>query len=292
MPDSPLDLNLVHCFTIAAEHRHFGRAADALHTTQPSLSRQIARLEKQIGARLFDRTSHGNHLTPAGEVFLPLAQRLLQDASRAATLTRAAQAGRLVVGYPSGILITAIIRSLRHAHPDADVQALHLTPAEPRAALLDRRVDAAVARMPFVADGLDVLPLYEEQRFVVLPLDHPLAGKESVTLEDIAHEPMPAMPDTEPLRRAFWRLEPRPDGSLAPDAPDAGRYEDKFEMVASGEGVLLAGEAQVRSLRPDLTAVALTGVEPVPVVLATRAEDDHPLLPDLRRAAQEHLDLK
>ncbi|CCB71043.1 protein of unknown function (plasmid) [Streptantibioticus cattleyicolor NRRL 8057 = DSM 46488] len=53
-----LDLRLVQCFTVVAEHRHFGRAAEALHTTQPSLSRQIRRLEQQVGVRLLDRTTH------------------------------------------------------------------------------------------------------------------------------------------------------------------------------------------------------------------------------------------
>jgi DNA-binding transcriptional LysR family regulator len=70
-PPTTFDLRLVWCFTVVADYRHFGRAAEALHTTQPSLSRQIHRLEQQLGARLFERTPHGNHLTEAGEVFLP-----------------------------------------------------------------------------------------------------------------------------------------------------------------------------------------------------------------------------
>ncbi|CAL9328771.1 HTH-type transcriptional regulator HdfR [Streptomyces sp. enrichment culture] len=66
-----LDLRLVQCFTVVAEHQHFGRAAEALHTTQPSLSRQIRRLEQQVGARLLDRTTHGTRLSEAGETRLP-----------------------------------------------------------------------------------------------------------------------------------------------------------------------------------------------------------------------------
>ncbi|HXO23759.1 MAG TPA: LysR family transcriptional regulator, partial [Streptosporangiaceae bacterium] len=66
MPDKPppdLDLRLVRYFTMVAEHRHFGRAAAALHLAQPSLSRQIQRLEQQLGARLLDRTPQGSQLT-------------------------------------------------------------------------------------------------------------------------------------------------------------------------------------------------------------------------------------
>lgn len=73
-----LDLRLVGYFAAVAEHRHFGRAAGALRVAQPSLSRQIRRLEQQIGVRLFDRTPQSTRLTEAGEVFLPRAKALLE----------------------------------------------------------------------------------------------------------------------------------------------------------------------------------------------------------------------
>ena len=158
MPDPPtppvhLDLRLVQCFTIVAEHRHFGRAAAALHTTQPSLSRQIYRLEQQVGARLLDRSPRGTGLTEAGQVFLPLATTLLCSATQAMARTRAAaQPTRITVGYTTNIIVTPAVRELRHRHPDADVHTVHLAWNEPRAALLDHRVDAVVTRLPFPAD--------------------------------------------------------------------------------------------------------------------------------------------
>jgi DNA-binding transcriptional LysR family regulator len=83
-PGSPvmdLDLRLVSYFVVVAEHRHFGRAAAALRVAQPSLSRQIRRLEQQLGVRLLDRTSQGTGPTEAGEVFLPRAKALLRSAA-------------------------------------------------------------------------------------------------------------------------------------------------------------------------------------------------------------------
>src|SRR6201999_1077912 len=77
-----LDLRLVGYFVAVAEHRHFGRAAAALRVAQPSLSRQIRRLEQQIGVRLFDRTPQSTRLTEAGEVFLPRAKALLRSAAQ------------------------------------------------------------------------------------------------------------------------------------------------------------------------------------------------------------------
>ena len=126
-PAIDLDLRLVRYFTVVAEHRHFGRAAEALHITQPSLSRQIRHLEQQLGARLLDRTPQGSQLTEAGEVFLPLARALLRSAAQAAAAhpgRRPAQPGhhRLHVEphrHPRGARAAP-------PHPDADVQTLHL----------------------------------------------------------------------------------------------------------------------------------------------------------------------
>src|ERR1700761_9464756 len=122
-----LDLRLVGYFVAVADHRHFGRAAAALLIAQPSLSRQIRRLEQQIGVRLFDRTPQSTRLTDAGEVFLPRAKALLRTAAQATAQARdAAQPSRITIGYTPCMIITPALRALRHDHPDADVQALHL----------------------------------------------------------------------------------------------------------------------------------------------------------------------
>ncbi|MGV9319076.1 LysR family transcriptional regulator [Streptomyces sp. NPDC003660] len=283
-----LDLRLVRYFTVVAEHRHFGRAATALHITQPSLSRQVRRLERELGVELLDRTPQGTRLTEAGEVFLPHAEALLRAARQAATEARAAaEPSRITIGYTTGVLVTPAVRELRRKFPDADVRATHLRWHEAREALLGHRVDALVARLPFASDGLRVSVLYDEPRVVVVPLDHRLAGKESVTLDDIADEPLPRVPD--PLWDAFWRIDPRPDGRPAPDGPFIGDIEDKFELVASGQALAIAAAAPGMPARPDLTAIPLHGVEPCHVALATRAGDSGRLLAAFRRCAESLL---
>jgi DNA-binding transcriptional LysR family regulator len=283
-----LDLRLVRYFTVVAEQCHFGRAATALHITQPSLSRQVQRLEQEVGARLFDRTSQGTRLTEAGEAFLPRAKALLRSAAQATAHARAAaEPHRITVGFTSGLIVTAAVRALRHRRPDADVQTAHLDWGDIRAAILDHRVDAVVTRLPFPTDGLHVTVLHDEPRVLVVPLDHRLAGKESVTLDDIADEPLPRVAD--PVRNAFWRIDPRPDGRPAPDGPLIEAMEDKFELVAAGEAVAISARTVGTFLRPDLVAIPLEGVEPSHVVLATRAGDRGRLVTAFRKAAQEHL---
>jgi DNA-binding transcriptional LysR family regulator len=284
-----LDLRLVRYFTVVAAHRHFGRAAAELLIAQPSLSRQIRSLEQQLGARLFDRTPQGTALTAAGEVFLPKARALLRAAAQAAAATKAAaDPSRITIGYTIGLIITPAIRNLRRQHPDADVQSLHLNWDEPRAALLDHRVDAVVTRLPLKTDGLHVTILYDEPRLLLVPADHRLAGKESVTLDDIANEPIPRLPD--PAWNAYWRIDPRPDGRPAPDGPLVNAYEDKTELIAAGDAVaIIPGRLDGMQLRPDLTTIPLHGVDPSHVVVATRADDRGRLVAAFRKSARDCL---
>ncbi|HYQ35991.1 MAG TPA: LysR family transcriptional regulator, partial [Mycobacterium sp.] len=203
-PIVDLDLRLVGYFVVVAEHRHFGRAASALRVAQPSLSRQIRRLEQQLGVRLLDRTPQGTRLTEAGEVFLPRAKALLRSASQAAAQARAAaQPSRIVIGYTTGLIVTPAVRELRREHADADAQVLHLDWDQARDALLDHRVDAVVTRLPFPTDQLHVTILYDEPRVLAVAVDHRLAVRKSVTLEDIADEPMPRVRHSDPAWSAF-----------------------------------------------------------------------------------------
>jgi DNA-binding transcriptional LysR family regulator len=289
-PAADLDLRLVRYFVAVADHRHFGRAAATLRIAQPSLSRQIRRLEHQLGARLLDRKPQGTQLTQAGEVFLRHARALLRSASEAAGSTRAAAVSRrITIGYTRGVIVTPAVRDLRHRHPDAEVVVSALDWAAPHAALLEHRADAVVARLPFRTDKLHVTVLYTEPRVLVVPLDHRLAGKESVTLDDIADEPLPRVRDGDPEWSAFWRLEPRPDGRPAPDGPIIEALDDKFEVIAAGQAVAISVGAYGGTLRPDLTVVPLEGVEPTHVVLATRADDRNPLVAAFGKSARAHL---
>ena len=288
-PAADLDLRLVRYFTAVADHGHFGRAAAALHVGQPSLSRQIRHLEKQLGARLIDRGPQGSRLTEAGEVFLPRAKALLHSATLAAATTRAAaQPDRITIGYTSDLIVTTAVREMRRRHPTADVHTLHLSWNQPSAALLDHQVDVAVARLPFPTDQLHVTALYDEPRVVVVPVHHRLAGKESVTLADIADEPTPRLPDE--AWNAFWRVDPRPDGSPAPDGPLVVAVEDKLELIAGGQAVSIAPDSlHSHGLRPDLTTIPLRDVEPGHVVLATRSDDHRHLVAAFREIGETHL---
>lgn len=270
-PTDDLDLRLVRYFTVVAETRHFGRAAERLHIAQPHLSRRMQSLEQQLGARLLDRGPQGTCLTEAGEAFLPRARALLRSAAQAAAAARsAARPSRITVGHTIGIDIVEAVHGMHRRHPEVEVRTMRLDWGETRDALLARRVDAAVTRLPLITRDLHVTVLYDEPRELLVPVTHRLAGKKSVTLDDIADEPMPVLPD--PAWNAFWRVDPRPDGRPAPGGPAVEAPEDKVELIAAGQSVAIAAPG-FSGVRPDLATVPLLGVEPSRVVLAIRADE-------------------
>ncbi|MFD6917275.1 LysR family transcriptional regulator [Streptomyces virginiae] len=276
-----LELRLVRYFTVVAAHQHFGRAAADLHVAQPALSRQIQRLEKNLGARLLDRVPQGARLTPAGQRFLPKAQALLQAAREAELAVREqAETEHIAIGYVEDLVITVAVRELRRRYPDAEITTRYLS-CRDVGALSDKRVDALIARapLPLAADDVFTTPLYEEPRMLVVPRGHPLADRPSVTAEELAgKEAAPCAFET-----ADWtsyRL-------LGADMPPNESYEDKLELVASGRAIAVLPVGDRRSsLRPDLVTVPVEGSPPSQVVLVSRKGDPNPMIRNLRLVAK------
>lgn len=276
-----LELRLVRYFTVVAAHQHFGRAAADLHVAQPALSRQIQRLEKNLGARLLDRVPQGARLTPAGQRFLPRAQALLQAARQAELAVREqAETEHIAIGYVEDLVITAAVRELRRRHPDAEITTRYLS-CRDVGALSDKRVDALIARapLPLAADDVFTTPLYEEPRMLVVPRGHPLADRASVTAEELAGEEAAPCP-FETADWASYRI-------LGADVPPIESYEDKLELVASGRAIAVLPVGDRRSsLRPDLVTVPIEGSPPSQVVLVSRKGDPNPMIRNLQLVAK------
>ncbi|MFD7306694.1 LysR family transcriptional regulator [Promicromonospora sp. NPDC059942] len=275
--DLDLDLRLIRYFVAVAEHAGFGRAADALHLAQPSLSRQIQRLEHQLGARLLDRTPHGSVLTEAGTAFLPHARALLGQARRAAAVAREAGTSRtFTLGHTGGTDVGDVARALRARLPGTLVRTRHLEEASAAQALRDRAVDGLIARLPLPAEGLRVVPLYQERRVLAVSTAHPLAGRDGVTPGELDGEARVSCGATDEAWTSFWRLEDGGGTAPVPLAPSTVEtFEDKLELVAAGEAVAILPEGDRRlALWPGVTTVPIVGAEPVQVVAAYRPGPD------------------
>jgi DNA-binding transcriptional LysR family regulator len=292
-PGVDLDLRLVRYFTVVAEHLNFARAAAALHVAQPSLSRQIQRLEDVLGVRLLERTTQGSSLSAAGAAFLPQAQALLHAAHQATLAARAAAPPRTItIGYVEDLVITPAVRDLRRRHSDAYVRTRHLDLDEARA-LADRQVDVLVTRtpLPIPDDHLRITVLYDEPRVLLVPASHRLAGKESVSPDDFADEPLVACAGMAAAWTEFWRLAPRPDGNPAPLGPMVvDTFEDKLEVVADGRAItVVPADDRRATLRDDLATVPIDGIEPGQVAVVTRADDRNRLVAHFLESAKRCL---
>lgn len=283
-----LDLRLVRYFTVVAEHGDFDRAATALHLAQPSLSRQVQRLEEDLGVRLFDHTPQGSGLTEPGKAFLPRAQVLLESAKDAARAARDAEPPRAItIGHAGGLVITDVARELRRRHPEAKVTTRRLEWPDTRA-LPERRVDALIARKPlgFPTEHLRVTKLCDEGRSLVIPSTHRLAGKESVTMDELSAEELVACASTP----SIWST-PQQAGRPVPPAPASDdSFADKLELIATGDSLAIMPSGDLRdTVREDIALVPLEDAEPREVVLVARDHDPNPLLGPLQYVARTQL---
>lgn len=276
-----LDLRKLRYFVAVSDRLHFGRAAEDLHIAQPVLSRQIRALEKDLGASLFTRDSHGVELTEAGRQLLDDAGPLL--ASVRAVRRRVSVAGRgsrrLVIGFRTGIPVIPATRAFEARNPDVIVDVQRMEWDDQALMLLDGRVDVGYVRLPVDETGLRLTPLYTEPLMVALPADHRLAGKEVLSEADLDGEPLVwhADPSTRPTRR------PHPDSGLR-----ARGVEEKLEHVAAGRGITFVGRSEaVFHSRPDISYVPIPELAPEQVCLATAESRTSRLVDDFVAAAQE-----
>jgi DNA-binding transcriptional LysR family regulator len=143
------------------------------------LSRQIHRLEEQLGVALFARTSRSVELTDAGRELVSEGKALLASAEAARRRVRRAAEGVrvLTVGFFTGDPVTPAVRAFGAAHPEVVVDVVRVYWFDQTEVLFDGRADVAFVHLPVAEDGLRLMPLYDVPRVALLSCDHPLASR-------------------------------------------------------------------------------------------------------------------
>jgi DNA-binding transcriptional LysR family regulator len=175
MNDAAIELRHLRYFLAVADTLHFGRAAKKLGMAQPPLSQQIRRLEEMLGTPLFERTTRGVTLTPAGALLRERAAatlaRLAEDLEQTRRIARGEQ-GRLVIGFSGSVMFTelpAAIQQYRRTYPGVEVQLREMWTAEQLRALADGSIDVGLLRDGGRHPDLTITPLLREAFHAVLP---------------------------------------------------------------------------------------------------------------------------
>ncbi|MFK3979774.1 LysR family transcriptional regulator [Micromonospora sp. NPDC050397] len=190
-----MELRRLRYFAVLAEELHFTRAAERLRIAQPALSQQVRALERELGARLVDRTARGCVLTPVGVVVADEARTLLTQAGAARDRIAAAvrgQGGRLRLAYTRsarGGRVDALVARFRAENPYVEVAPETGWTAPNVAGLLSGRYDAAFVRPPVDEPGIRCHFVDTEELLLAVPADHPLAKRRRIPRELVVDEP-------------------------------------------------------------------------------------------------------
>jgi DNA-binding transcriptional LysR family regulator len=277
-----LDLRLLAYFVAVAEELHFGRAAARLHIAQPSLSVQIRKLEHGLGATLLIRDSRNVQLTQAGEVLLEESRRLLASADRVAALTRetahGANRGRFRVGFQANAaaeLTPQVLAAFQTMHPSLQVQMQSFDFSDPYVGLADGSVDVAFVRPPLlVHDWLGIETLFTEPRVLVVATSSPLAGLESVSVEQVLKEPFVARNAPERWRD-FWLATDARRGEPVRLGAEVVTVDECFEAILAERGVAFSQASTGRFYaRPGLAFVPVSDIPATPLSIAWRTDLD------------------
>jgi DNA-binding transcriptional LysR family regulator len=295
----PIDVRRLRVLCEVATHGSFSAAAEALAFTQPAVSRQIATLETEAGARLVDRTARGIRLTPAGELLVEHAEAILGRLATAESQLEALaelDTGRLRVGtFPtaSATLTPLAIAAFSDAHPGVELRLVEGRSDETLPMVAAGELDVAVVTDHAGAEvpaDVELEHLMDDRFYIALPREHPLASEPELRMEDLRDETW-----IEGRRCADALMAAARAAGFEPRvAFDAAEWLGKQGLVAAGVGIALIPALALGSVREGIVLRSLGPDGPRRhVFLATHAwlspaPAVAPMKAILRSVAREH----
>lgn len=261
-----MTLRELEYFVAVAEHRHFRRAAESVHASQPTLSMQLRKLEQSLGSPLFERRKNEVLLTRFGERVLPMAQNVLREARRIAEAAEesAPLGGELRLGvFPTlaPYLLPHLVSILRAGFP-AVVPYFY---EEKTRSLIDKlslgELDCAIVALPAPGGDFAALPLFEERFLLAVPTEHPLAGRRSVDPAALKHCELLLLEEGHCLREQSLEV-CNLAGAKENPAFHASSVETVKNMVAAGVGITLIPELAVGGTRKRIVYLPFNRREP------------------------------
>jgi LysR family hca operon transcriptional activator len=282
-----MELRHLRYFIAVAEEGSFINAAERrLHTSQPSLSRQIRDLESEVGVKLLERKARGISLTAAGQVFLDHARLVLMQldaAGEAARRTEQPKRPGFVVGFLAGqevIWLSETLRILQEEAPGIDVTISSLSSPELANALMQNRMDVALLRRETQVSGLAYRLLIKEPLVVILPASHKLAKQKTIRPQQLAGESLIAgSTKLAPVLRSVVNEYAARCGLTLDQEHDVENISGGMSLAASTGRLMLLPLYVTKMLVPSLVARPLEGAPPtVELVLGYNKSNTSPWL--------------
>jgi len=189
-----MELRQLHYFVTLAEELHFGRAAEREHIVQSALSQQVQRLERELGVRLLERSTHHVSLTAAGAVFLVEARQILAHVDRAAAAARRAtgaaaplRVGIIDASYDS---MPQILQEVQARYPGLVIHQVEASVPEQYQRLTDGRLDVGIGRATLAPPQVASLLFRQDPLGVLVPSGHRFAEVDSIPVAVLAQEPL------------------------------------------------------------------------------------------------------
>ena len=282
-----VELRDFRSFVAVAEELHFGRAAQRLHMSQPPLSQQIRRIEKELGVLLLNRTTRRVWLTGAGSAFLHRAREILDRVERAVEVTRAVGRGEIgnlrigAIGPAMDGRLPAAIRAFRERFPRISVSVDEAPTLQLLESLRSGRVRIAFVRLTdHDRSGLDVDVISREKRILAVPEGHRLAGLRRPTLRSLRAEPRVALSrHVQPTIHDEIVRVLHDAGAESPVVQEASTVHGVIALVAAGLGVALVPASAALTARQGVRFMPIAGRLPSVEISAAWLQHDHsPLL--------------
>jgi DNA-binding transcriptional LysR family regulator len=190
---SEVETRLLRYFAALADEQHFGHAALRLKISPPTLTHQIKKLERQLGAKLVERQGNRNiELTDAGRRFLEHARQILLQLDEAQREARG-EVGRIRIGFQYVVSCAGVLQDpvaeFQRANPAIEIVVDHMVTMDQIKGILQNRLDVGFARPPQrYPFGMQGFLVYRQPAVLALPASHRLAGRKTIAPSELAHE--------------------------------------------------------------------------------------------------------
>jgi DNA-binding transcriptional LysR family regulator len=252
-----MDLDQLHTFLEIVRLKSFSKAAQTCFRTQPAISAQVRQLEQELGAPLFDRLGTRISLTPAGRIFGEYAEQILE-------LDRVPRGELLIAANESTCIyvLPEVFSQFKNEFPNVQLQVDRSYGSRVVEAVLDNQADFGITQLPVEEKKLEVMKVHSDEVKLLLPPDHPLVSRKSVTCRDVASFPL-LLPKSGTTRNRLnvW-LEPVEDMLQISMELDSTEMIKRFVMARLGLSFLAASNCAEEVASHRLVTASL-GPEPM-----------------------------